>query len=1485
MATLYTGKVNAVKIFPMKTELIADHLTGDTVLQVNSLAFFQSTGGTLKVSGEIYGYTTIETDPDTLAETIVLASPLTEDLAEETPLYVEPYGVFKMALVQNDYGDDAVWVRIPHALQTLLIDGVRKVEDQETVTYMQEQDGGDFEMQDIISRPAALLWENIPGLTELMEERLPALEIDLSELLEVTLPDLTSDLNTLNTVTLPALEAELDGNTLAIAAIDEDLDDILLDMAALDTRMDTNDAAINEFNTVTLPALNTTLADLNTELDTAQGQLTTALADINTLNTTTLPALDARLNTAETDINTLEVVTLPALEADIDDLIADLGALDTRLDSAEGSITTLNTVTIPGLNATLGTLDGRLDTAETDVTALEGRFPVTSPDIAAGAVIAAKLGDGAVLASKLADAAVTVAKIASGAVTAAKVGFTIGGGNLQPVSSFEDAILANAGWGASTNASSVGSVTAQALYGSRSMAWTATTTATSRIRSNVNGAVPIRATETYTVSGYLWAPTAQTMRLLAYPSTAAFAIINSSQTDVAVAANTWTRVSVTFVAPASAALLSVGFEAVSPTAGQVFYADGLQVEVGDLLTAYAPKPDEILPGTITATEIADNAVTTPKLIAGAVVAGKVAADAISATEIQAGAITASELAAGSVTAAKIVAGTITSAEIAAGTITASDIAANTITSNEILAGTIQAVDIAANTLTANEIAANAITASELSAGAVVAGKIAAGTIVAADIAANTLTANEIAAGAITASELGVGAVVAGKITAGTIVAADIAADTITANQIASNAITVNELAANAVTAAKILAGTITATEIAATTITAAKIAADTITATQIAAGAITASELAVNSVVAGKIAAGTIVAADIAAGVITAAQIAAGTITATQLAADSVTATQIAAGAVTATEIAAGAIVAGKVAAGAIFATNLTLGDLTNLIADGDLADATFSNWQAGLTRVAPVGATPGYMHWSTVGGGNNHVYNLHRFAIVPGEEYYFSAEVSTPASNTLTVNLFPAMHSYDPSGITVTWPQAAGIPIPVNTPWTGVTAVITIPAGNHTVAQFDPFINTAGYVAGQELRMRRMSLRRRNASTLIVDGAIIAAKIAADAVTATHIAANAVTASEIAAGAIIAGKIGAGAITATEIAAGTILAGNIGAGQITTTQIAAGTILAGNIGAGQITATQLAAGAVTAGKISAGAIDGFTVLGATIVAGAALASGERLVFRQDGSGGIIESYSGVAGETPGVLDPTAVGGRPGITLRAGTTPTYDLAPFLRMNSSVLGTGASDTELYSVYTFINAYGLDLGNGVAQVNIAGHFNLVPAGTILPFAGSVMPPGFQKCDGTALSRTTYARLFAAIGTTYGAGDGSTTFNVPDLRGRFPMGFGTGGGLGGNEGAAEVSRNPSHYHTIPNHNHGVASHYHNINGSSHQGANTAPGGGTNPRIGSIDSSGPGGGHSHGGTTAWGGPTGTSVDGGGGATSWGTVPWLGINFIIRAY
>lgn len=97
---------------------------------------------------------------------------------------------------------------------------------------------------------------------------------------------------------------------------------------------------------------------------------------------------------------------------------------------------------------------------------------------------------------------------------------------------------------------------------------------------------------------------------------------------------------------------------------------------------------------------------------------------------------------------------------------------------------------------------------------------------------------------------------------------------------------------------------------------------------------------------------------------------------------------------------------------------------------------------------------------------------------------------------------------------------------------------------------------------------------------------------------------------------------------------------------------------------------------------------------------------------------------------------------------------------------------------------------------------------PIGAISPYAGSIAPTNWLLCDGSAISRVTYADLFSVIGTTYGAGDGSTTFNLPNLNGRVPVGqdtndndFDTLGETGGEKThALTVDEMPRHSFRIP-------------------------------------------------------------------------------------
>jgi microcystin-dependent protein len=157
------------------------------------------------------------------------------------------------------------------------------------------------------------------------------------------------------------------------------------------------------------------------------------------------------------------------------------------------------------------------------------------------------------------------------------------------------------------------------------------------------------------------------------------------------------------------------------------------------------------------------------------------------------------------------------------------------------------------------------------------------------------------------------------------------------------------------------------------------------------------------------------------------------------------------------------------------------------------------------------------------------------------------------------------------------------------------------------------------------------------------------------------------------------------------------------------------------------------------------------------------------------------------------------------------------------------------TELQLASEFDDTSNVAMDDGVQSYRSTGlqiKNYILPAGSLLPFAGSSAPDGFLLCDGSAVSRSTYSALFSAIGEAYGVGDGSTTFNLPDLRGRIPVGkddmggaaasrltsagSGVDGSTLGADGGAETHQltedeMPSHTHTQNAHTHTQNAHAH--------------------------------------------------------------------------
>lgn len=159
-----------------------------------------------------------------------------------------------------------------------------------------------------------------------------------------------------------------------------------------------------------------------------------------------------------------------------------------------------------------------------------------------------------------------------------------------------------------------------------------------------------------------------------------------------------------------------------------------------------------------------------------------------------------------------------------------------------------------------------------------------------------------------------------------------------------------------------------------------------------------------------------------------------------------------------------------------------------------------------------------------------------------------------------------------------------------------------------------------------------------------------------------------------------------------------------------------------------------------------------------------------------------------------------------------GTTPRVWSTNDIVANMMTAGTFKSCLQIDNNLSEIKEAGQE-SVAEARNNLGIHDISSQPGDIKYTARSTAPTGWLKADGDAVSRTTYAALFAAIGTTFGAGDGSTTFNLPDLRGEFIRGWDDGRGVDAGRGFGSFQ------------DHQLAEHRHGENGIMYVGGSGSP------------------------------------------------------------
>lgn len=229
---------------------------------------------------------------------------------------------------------------------------------------------------------------------------------------------------------------------------------------------------------------------------------------------------------------------------------------------------------------------------------------------------------------------------------------------------------------------------------------------------------------------------------------------------------------------------------------------------------------------------------------------------------------------------------------------------------------------------------------------------------------------------------------------------------------------------------------------------------------------------------------------------------------------------------------------------------------------------------------------------------------------------------------------------------------------------------------------------------------------------------------------------------------------------------------------------------------------------------------------------------------------------------------------------------------------AVLGAG------WSTSTTLRAEFISMQSTISSLSGSSLPRAELTGTILIWSGLTAPSGWQLCDGSAISRSTYAALFAITSTRFGAGNGTTTFNVPDLRGRFPVGYDSGNapfnvfGRDGIGGSKEVTltppQMPAHNHYYDHYHTGVTNldgaHRHNTKGVN--GANIAGSGYSymvqdDDNVGSVWTNSSSSEHQHAFATSWATVSGASkpnTDNAGSDQGHPNLPpYLPINFIIK--
>lgn len=719
-----TGKIVEVTTVVAGSELATDHLTNATTLFVYDSTDFDEDGGILRIiidSGDS------EADPPIPEESFIhqylgkdddynaifLTNPLTDDIESETQVKIEPRSTDKWATVYLDDGEDTVPARVDYSIRAGVEEGFRDEDERETA-FIQRR-GSDYILFDILGKEEYLDGSAIPPGEGPKDPAPDPLDIPVltagAGIDSVFLAwNLASIEGAVANVYYEIHASAVDGFEPTQASFYDSTSGITIKVASMPDGSPLSTTAPTYFrvraytsggvgpwsNQVSATAIKgfdqAVIDQLNTDLDSAQGEL-------NTLQNVTIPQLNSELDTAQNDIDNLNNVTLPNLNLELDNAQNDIDNLNNviipqinaELDAAQGDLDTLNNVTIPQLNTDLGNARTDIDTLNNvTLPQLNSELSQAQSDIDANELAIGTLN------TNLANAQGQINTLNNTTIPNLNSALGVERGRIDTLNNTTIPAINSELDTAQGDLNNLNTITIPGIQSDLTQAQTDL----SGLQTDMTGVQSDISAHNTAITNLQTDLDAAELTLSNHTSS-----ISTLNTNLGTAQGQINTLNNTTIPDLNTRLgnAETELDSIDPfNSADWFPVIGTNIADGAIstpkITVNSLNGDRITANTLAAAKIVANSITTAQITAGQVNGDRITANTIAADRIIANSITTSQLTANGISGDRITANTLDASKIVAGSITTDRMTANSISGDRITAGTLDATKIVTGSL-------------------------------------------------------------------------------------------------------------------------------------------------------------------------------------------------------------------------------------------------------------------------------------------------------------------------------------------------------------------------------------------------------------------------------------------------------------------------------------------------------------------------------------------------------------------------------------------------------------------------------------------------------------------------------------------------------------------------------------------------------------------------------------------------------------------